>query len=63
MSEVNSKPNNKNPLIIHFVGDEKERLRKLAALEQRSLSNLAGKFIRDGMESLERQHTQAQQPN
>lgn len=63
MSHSNSKPNNKTPLLVHFIGHEKERLRKLAAIEQRSLINLAGKFIREGMESLERQHTQVQQPN
>jgi hypothetical protein len=42
MSHSNSKLNNKTPLLVHFIGHEKERLRKLAVIEQHSLSNLAG---------------------
>lgn len=61
MSQTNSKPERYAPLLVHFVGKDKERLKQLAEIEGRSLSNMAAKFIRDGMKSLERQHEQAQQ--
>ncbi|SEO64833.1 hypothetical protein [Nitrosovibrio sp. Nv6] len=60
MSQVNSKRRDP-PLLVHFLGNDKARLKKLAEREHRSLSNMAAKLLRDGMDELERQPAQAEQ--
>ncbi|SCX40529.1 hypothetical protein [Nitrosospira sp. Nsp1] len=61
MSPGNSKPSKDGPLIVHFLGEDKERLRRLAAREHRSLSNMAAKLLRDGMDRLEQESDRPEQ--
>lgn len=57
MTTSDSKPK-RTPLIVHFRTDDRQRLRNVAEITQRSMSNLAAEFIRDGITKLEQQHEQ-----
>lgn len=59
MSAANSKQ--RVPLVIHFVGEQRERLRRLAKAQHRSVSNMAGILLRDGMDKLEQQSARSEQ--
>lgn len=58
MTTSDSKPK-RTPLIVHFREDDRQRLRAVAENTQRSMSNLAAEFIRDGIARLEQQDKQA----
>lgn len=55
MRQGNSKRRKEGPLLVHFLGNDKERLRRLAEREHRSLSNMAAKLLRDSMDKLEQE--------
>jgi len=57
MTTSDSKPK-RQPLIVHFRTDDRLRLRTVAEQTQRSMSNLAAEFIRDGIARLEQQDKQ-----
>lgn len=48
MSTTESKPK-RQPLVIHFRADDRKRLRAIAEKKDRSMSNMAAEFIREGM--------------
>lgn len=49
------KPKQPRTLCVHFVGDERRRLKEAAQRDKRTMSSLVRKFICDGLDRVERQ--------
>ena len=57
MKTSDSKPK-RLPLIVHFLANDRQRLRAAAESADRSMSNLAAGLIRDGLDKIEQQRQQ-----